>query len=114
MFYTVLSEDGFCYIPTVTIVDHANIKSYSGKTLPAAALTRNLVSNVIERGTAIFECSNATEALDLACAIYKKMPRYRRQIGYLTDTKNADVVRYKGMHSKGAGIWESEVSDKYL
>jgi len=113
MFYVVISEDGFCYIPTVTIVDHANIKSYRGKTLPSV-VSRNLVANVLDRGTAIFDCSNAREALNLACDIYKKMPRYRRQIGYLTDTKNPDVVRYKGMHSKGAGIWESEVADKYL
>lgn len=114
MFYTVISEDGFCYIPSVTIVDEANIKSYNAKLIKQQTITRDLVAKLIEQGAVKFKFDTAQEALDLASEIYKKMPRYRRQLGYLTDTKNADVVRYKGMHSKGAGTWESEVSDKYL
>lgn len=119
MFYTVLSEDGFCYIPNVNIVDEANIKSYNNaKLVKRQTITRDLVSKLLEQGAVKFKFDTAQEALDLACEIYKKMPRYRRELGFCTDPKNPDVVYYKtkycNMSSKGAGTWESEVSDKYL
>ena len=119
MFYTVLSRDGFCYIPTVSIVDEANIKTYhDAKLTKKQSITRELVAKLIEKGAVKFKFDTAQEALDLACEIYKKLPRYRRELGFCTDPKNPDVVyytnKYRTMSSKGVGTWESEVSDKYL
>lgn len=118
MFYTVISEEGFCYIPNVNVVDEANIDEYDAKLVKKQTITRDLVSKLLEQGAVKFKFDTAQEALDLACEIYKKMPRYRRELGFRTDIKNPDIVFYKNkyrtMNSKGAGTWESEVSDKYL
>lgn len=118
MFYTVLSEEGFCYIPNVNVVDAANINQYDAKLVKNQTITRDLVTKLLEKGAVKFKFDTAQEALDTAVEIYKKMPRYRRELGFCTDTKNPDVVFYKNkyrtMNSKGVGTWESEVSDKYL
>lgn len=114
MFYTTLSEDGFCYVPTVSVVDEANIKMYNAKLIKTQPITRDLVTKLLAKGAVKFKFDTAQEALDFACVIYKKMPRYYRQLGYLTDPKNTDIVHYKGMSSVGAGEWECEVADKYL
>ena len=118
MFYTVLSRDGFCYIPTVSIVDEANIKTYhDAKLTKKQSITRELVAKLIEKGAVKFKFDTAQEALDFADAIYKKMPRYQRQLSYLTDIENTDVVhyttKYRTMNSRGAGTWKSEVARKY-
>lgn len=119
MFYTVLSEEGFCYIPNVNIVDETYIKDYSdAKLMKKQTITRDVVSKLLAKGDVKFKFDTAQEALDFAREIYKKLPRYRRQLGFCTDPKNPDVVfytnKYRTMNSKGCGTWESEVSDKYL
>ena len=118
MFYTVLSEDGFCYIPNVTVVDEININSYNAKLVKRQTITRELVNKLLGQGAVKFKFDTAQEALDLACEIYKKMPRFRRELGFCTNAKNPDVAyytnKYRTMSSKGVGTWKSEVSDKYL
>jgi hypothetical protein len=118
MFYTVISEEGFCYIPNVNVVDAANINEYDAKLIKNQTITRDLVSKFLEDGAVKFKFATAQEALDKAVEIYKKMPRYRRELGFRTDMKNPDLAYYKNkyrtMNSKGVGTWESEVSDKYL
>ena len=119
MFYTVLSEEGFCYIPNVNVVDEANIDGSSdAKLVKKQTITRDVVSKLLTKGDVKFKFDTAQEALDFACEIYKKLPRYRRELGFCTDPKNPDVVYYTKknftMNSRGCGTWESEVSDKYL
>ena len=76
MFYTVLSEEGFCYIPNVNIVDEANIQGYSNaKLVKNQSITRDVVSKLLAKGAVKFKFDTAQEALDAAVAIYKKMPR---------------------------------------
>ena len=101
MFYTVLSEDGFCYIPNVNVVDEANINEYDAKLIKNQTITREFVSKLLSKGAVKFKFDTFEDAEDLARAIYKKLPRYRRELGYNTE-------------EDGAGTWESEVSDKYL
>ena len=118
MFYTVLSEEGFCYVPNVNIVDEAHIKGYSdAKLVKKQTITRDVVSKLLTKGDVKFKFDTAQEALDFADAIYKKMPRYQRQLSYLTDIENTDVVhyttKYRTMNSRGAGTWKSEVARKY-
>lgn len=102
MFYTVLSEEGFCYIPNVNVVDEANINEYSdAKLVKKQTITRDLVSKLLSKGAVKFKFDTFEEAEEVARAVYKKLPRYRRELGYNTE-------------EDGIGTWESEVSDKYL
>jgi len=95
MFYTVLSEEGFCYIPNVNVVDEANIDGYSdAKLVKKQTITRDVVSKLLAKGAVKFKFDTAQEALDLACEIYKKLPRYRRELGFCTDPKNPDVETF--------------------
>lgn len=101
MFYTVLSEEGFCYIPNVNVVDEANIKDYNAKLIKNQTITRDLVSKLLTKGAVKFKFETFEEAEDVAREVYKKLPRFRRELGYNTE-------------EDGAGTWESEISDKYL
>ena len=101
MFYTVLSEEGFCYIPNVNVVDEANIKDYNAKLINNQTITRDLVSKLLSKGAVKFKFETFEEAEDVAREVYKKLPRFRRELGYNTE-------------EDGCGTWESEVSDKYL
>ena len=101
MFYTVLSEEGFCYIPNVNVVDEANIKDYNAKLINNQTITRDLVSKLLSKGAVKFKFETFEEAEDVAREVYKKLPRFRRELGYNTE-------------EDGCGSWESEVSDKYL
>lgn len=101
MFYTVISEDGFCYIPNVNVVDEANISEYNAKLIKYQTITRDLVSKLLAKGAVKFKFETFEEAEEVARAVYKKLPRNRRELGYNTE-------------EDGAGCWESEVSDKYL
>jgi hypothetical protein len=101
MFYTVISEEGFCYIPNVNVVDEANIDEYGAKLVKKQTITRDLVSKLIAQGAVKFKFDTFEDAEEVAREIYKKLPRYRRELGYNTE-------------EDGAGTWESEVSDKYL
>ena len=118
MFYTTISKDGFCYIPSVNVVDEAKIADVQGTVIEKQTITREFVARMIDFGPVVFEHKTAQDALDMAVEIYKKMPRYRRQLGFYTSTKTKDVAyytnKYRTMSSKGVGTWESEIADKYL
>ena len=102
MFYTVLSEEGFCYVPNVNIVDEAHIKGYSdAKLVKKQTITRDVISKLLAKGAVKFKFETFEEAEEVARAVYKKLPRNRRELGYNTE-------------EDGVGTWESEVSDKYL
>lgn len=101
MFYTVLSEEGFCYIPNVNVVDEANINDYNAKLIKNQTITRDLVSKLLSKGAVKFKFDTFEKAQATAREVYKKLPRYRRELGYNTE-------------EDGAGCWESEISDKYL
>lgn len=53
-------------------------------------------------------------AVDLAEAIYKKLPRYRRQIDFDITTPDAPKIERYGMTVLGAGTLIEEISEKYL
>ena len=102
MFYTVISRDGFCHIPTVTVIDEDYACEYQGQVFAQQPITRDFVSGALSKTAAVKFVNETFEGAEtLAREIYKKMPRFCRQLGYMTE-------------EDGAGVWESEVADRYL
>lgn len=113
MFYVVVDEVGFCYIPTVTVTDQAGIKALGAEVIALPEINKLTVTAMMNNGQAI-EAQSLKAAVDLAEAIYKKLPRYRRQIDFDITMPTAPTVERYGMTLQGAGTLTEEISEKYL
>lgn len=115
MFYAVVDKVGFCYIPTVTVTDQRGIEACDATLIALPTITKSTVNELLDTDepTAI-ETDTLEAAVDLAEAIYKKLPRYRRQIDFDITTDTAPTVERYGMTLQGAGTLIEEISEKYL
>jgi hypothetical protein len=121
MFYTTISYEGYGFTPLVQIVDAENFKnSYSKDDIRTIVLTetitRKSVAKLLDRANrkwVAIKHNSAQEAFDLALAIYTKMPRWNRELGFMTNPKNPDFVTHGNMNSRGVGAFKSEVARKY-
>lgn len=113
MFYVVVAEEGFCYIPGVTVVDEENFEVYNAEVIAQPTITRDTVNEMLINSQAI-AVQSLEQALDLGEAIYKKLPRYRRTYNFAVTNLNAPLIERYGMTVRGAGTLLSEISDKYL
>lgn len=116
MFYTALSRDGYCYIPSATILDEEGAKHYSeGRRVKPRLLNRSQVTKFLDSfKTYLFEHETLEEAIEYAEHLYKKMPRYCRQIGYAVEDKNSPRITYHDGHVIiGAGTLVEEIAERY-
>lgn len=112
-YYTAISEDGFCYIPSVTIMDE---HPYSGTKieLDFNDITRAKIASLLSSRGVYIEHGSISEAARMASAIYKKLPRYRRQLNFEINRPTTPRIEMLGMTLGGAGCVLEEVADKYL
>lgn len=113
MFYVVVDEVGFCYIPTATVTDQRGIEAYNVEVIAPATITKDVVNQMLNNRQAI-ATESLEEAVNVAEKIYKKLPRYRRQIDFDITTPTAPTVERYGMTVIGMGTLIEEISEKYL